>query len=167
LVELTGTAAAGLAFIGIAGLSVGCGQRETRPHFRYTLLDGTQRDSAQLGDKVILVNFWATTCAICIAEMPHWVELHRQLQPAGRFEILAVAMSYDPPARVAHYAESRSLPFGVAIDITGAIARSFGDVRVTPSLFLLNPHGLVAHRYVGKVNPERVKRDALALVQSA
>ena len=66
------------------------------------------------------------------------------------FDTLAVAMSYDPPAYVVNYAETRKLPFGVAIDNTGAIAKSFGQVQLTPTSVLINKRGEIVKRYVGE-----------------
>jgi peroxiredoxin len=60
-----------------------------------------------------------------------------------------VAMSYDPPAYVSKFAESRKLPFSVAIDNTGAIADRFGDVKLTPTSYLIDKHGNSVKRYVG------------------
>ncbi len=152
---------------GLLSLTVGCSMRDKQPQFSYTLLDGSQHSSQGLLGRVSLVNFWATTCAICVAEMPHWIDLHQALQPAGNFELLAVAMSYDPPARVSHYAESRRLPFGVAIDNTGNVARAFGDVRATPSLFLLDRQGRIAQTYLGRVEVAKVRRDIDVLLSKA
>ena len=64
-------------------------QRAPAPQFSYTLLDGARKSSEALRGKVVLVNFWATTCASCIQEMPQLVATHRQFQPRG-FETLAV-----------------------------------------------------------------------------
>jgi peroxiredoxin len=61
-------------------------------------------------------------------------------------------MSYDPPAYVSNFAQSRKLPFGVAIDNTGAIAKAFGDVRLTPTSFLLDKRGGIVKKYVGQPN---------------
>ncbi len=58
-------------------------------------------------------------------------------------------MNYDPPAYVASFAETRKLPFGVAIDNTGEIARSFGQVQLTPTSFLINKRGEIVKRFVG------------------
>ena len=59
-------------------------------------------------------------------------------------------MSYDAPANVAHFAQSRQLPFKVAIDNTGAIARAFGDVKLTPTSLLLDKRGLIVMRHLGE-----------------
>ncbi len=126
----------------------GCSGRQPAPSFSYTLLDGTRASSDQLRGKVVLVNFWATSCTTCVAEMPEIVETWRKFNERG-FETLAVAMSYDPPAYVANFAQSRALPFGVVIDNTGAIAQGFGDVKLTPTTFLLDKRGGIVKRYVG------------------
>jgi peroxiredoxin len=123
-------------------------QRSVAPQVQYTLLDGSRVGSDQLKGKVVLVNFWATSCTTCVAEMPHLIEAHQKFSPRG-YTTVAVAMSYDPPTYVAGFAETRKLPFGVAIDNTGAIARSFGDVQLTPTSFLIDKRGQVVKRYVG------------------
>jgi peroxiredoxin len=119
------------------------------PEVNYTLLDGTQGNIAQLRGKVTLVNFWATSCTTCVKEMPQIVATHEKYKSRG-FDTLAVAMSYDPPAYVANFAESRKLPFKVAIDNTGSIAKGFGDVRLTPTTYVVNKRGQIVKRYVGE-----------------
>jgi peroxiredoxin len=118
------------------------------PQVRYTLLDGKQMSMADLKGQVVLVNFWATSCTTCVAEMPQIVSTYEKYRGRG-YQTLAVAMSYDPPAYVANFAESRQLPFSVAIDNTGDIARGFGDVRLTPTSMLINKRGEIVKRYVG------------------
>jgi len=95
------------------------------------------------------MNFWATTCSICLHEMPQIVATHEKYRGRG-FETVAVAMSYDPPASVIRYAELRRLPFGVAIDNTGVIARRFGDVNATPTTVLIDKRGVIVERYTGE-----------------
>lgn len=131
----------------LAYLSLGSAERA--PDVPYTLLDGSKHTTGALRGKVVLVNFWATSCTTCVHEMPQIVATHEKYKQRG-FDTLAVAMSYDPPAYVANFAESRKLPFAVAIDNTGTIAKSFGDVRLTPTTFLINKRGEVVKRYVGE-----------------
>ena len=121
---------------------------EPAPRVNYTLLDGQQTSTDQLKGQVVLVNFWATSCTTCVAEMPELMATHEKFKGKG-YQTVAVAMSYDPPAYVSTFAQTRKLPFGVAIDNTGAIAKGFGDIKLTPTTFLINKRGEIVKRYVG------------------
>ncbi len=135
------------------GLSVllGACSSDRMPESSYVLLDGTKISAAQLQGKVVLVNFWATSCTTCVAEMPQLVSTHQKFTSRG-FETLAVAMSYDPPSYVVNFAQTRQLPFKVAIDNTGAVAKAWGDIQLTPTTFLLDKQGRIVKRYVGAPN---------------
>ena len=58
--------------------------------------------------------------------------------------------SYDPPAYVVNYAETRKLPFKVAIDNTGAVAKAWGEVKLTPTTYIVNKQGQIVKRYIGE-----------------
>ncbi len=118
------------------------------PQSTFVLLDGTRQTTADLQGKVTLVNFWATSCVTCVAEMPEIVATHQKYREQG-YDTLAVAMSYDPPSYVVNFAETRKLPFKVAIDNTGAVAQAWGDVKLTPSTFIVNKRGEIVKTYVG------------------
>lgn len=123
--------------------------RNEVPLVNYALLDGRTQSSADFKGKVVLVNFWATSCSTCVKEMPQMVQTYEKYRERG-LDVVAVAMEYDPPAYVASFAESRKLPFKVALDNTGAVARSFGEVRLTPTTYLINKRGEIVKRYVGE-----------------
>lgn len=122
---------------------------EKAPNVAYVLLDGSKTTLDQQRGKVMLVNFWATDCATCVKEMPDIVATHQKYKARG-YDTLAVAMSYNPPAYVINFAETRKLPFGVAIDNTGEIAKQFGPVQLTPTSVLINKRGEIVKRYVGE-----------------
>lgn len=135
------------ALVCVAALA-GCA-REQAPAVDYVLLNGQKASSRDWNGKVMLVNFWATSCATCVKEMPQIVATHDKFKARG-LDTVAVAMSYDPPAFVAKYAETRKLPFGVAIDNTGTVAQAFGSVQMTPTTFLINKRGEIVKRFVGE-----------------
>ncbi|AVP56702.1 TlpA disulfide reductase family protein [Pulveribacter suum] len=118
------------------------------PQSTFVLLDGSQQTTQDLRGKVTLVNFWATSCTTCVAEMPDIVATYDKYKGRG-FETLAVAMSYDPPSYVVNFTESRKLPFKVAIDNTGAVAKAWGDIKLTPTTFIVNKRGEIVKSYVG------------------
>lgn len=125
----------------------GCGQ-DRAPASAFVLLDGRTIQTSDLQGKVSLINFWATSCTTCVAEMPELMATYEKFKDRG-YDTLAVAMSYDPPAYVVNFAESRKLPFKVAIDNTGANAKAWGDVKLTPTTYLVNKRGEIVKRYVG------------------
>ena len=145
-----------MALAGILALSAlaalpGCTGAQAAPESTFVLLDGSKKTTADLKGKVTLVNFWATSCVTCVAEMPKVISTYNKYQGQG-YDTLAVAMSYDPPSYVVNFAETRKLPFKVAIDNTGAVAKAWGDVRLTPSTFIVNKRGEIVKTYVGAPN---------------
>jgi peroxiredoxin len=139
-------AAAALALGSAAFIGTGA---TAAPASTFVLLDGSQKTTAQMRGKVTLVNFWATSCVTCVAEMPQIVDTYQRYRGRG-FDTLAVAMSYDPPSYVVNYAQTRKLPFEVAIDNTGAAAKAWGDVQLTPTTFVVDKQGRIVKRYVGQ-----------------
>lgn len=127
------------------------------PEARFATLGGESFTTSQLRGKVAVVNFWATWCTECVAEMPRMIEAHNKYAARG-YEMVAVAVN-DHPNRVADFVQKRALPFKVALDSTGEIAKRFGDIRVTPTTFLIDKKGRVLKRYVGE--PEWQEFDRL------
>jgi peroxiredoxin len=123
-------------------------KREPAPAATFNTLKGEQLSTSSLRGKVVLVNFWATSCGSCIAEMPQMVGTFNKYREQG-FELVAVAMSYDPPQYVQNYAETRQLPFTVALDNNGSNAKAFGNVQLTPTAFLIDKDGNIMKRFVG------------------
>jgi peroxiredoxin len=139
-----------LAVLTIAGVGYfSFSAKETAPDVTFTNLKGEKITSQDLRGKVVMVNFWATSCVTCIKEMPQLVDTYNKFKGSG-FDLVAVAMSYDPPNYVLNYAQTRSLPFHVALDTQGELARSFGDVKLTPTTFLIDKKGNIIKRYVGE-----------------
>jgi peroxiredoxin len=126
-------------------------EKAKAPEVVFTSLDGRQVSMEQLRGKVVLVNFWATTCPGCIAEMPKLVKTYRRYHDKG-FELVAVAMSYDPPSNVGSYVRSKGLPFTVALDPQGEIAMAFDDVKLTPTAFLIDSQGRMVRKVVGELD---------------
>jgi peroxiredoxin len=135
--------------VAAAGAFFVTGSSSAAPDSTFVLLDGSKKTTADLKGKVTLVNFWATSCTTCVAEMPRMVSTFEKYRAKG-YEHMAIAMSYDPPSYVVNYAQTRNLPFSVAIDNTGAVAKAWGEVQLTPTSYLVNKKGEIVKRYVGQ-----------------
>lgn len=128
------------------------------PAVTFMTVGGEKIAINDLRGKVVLVNFWATDCVVCLREMPRLVETYNKFQARG-LETVAVAMWYDPPMRVLDYSKKSALPFAVAFDPVGEISRAFGDITLTPTTFVINKRGEIVARYVGE--PDFAKLDKL------
>jgi peroxiredoxin len=137
--------------VAAAGAFFVVGGASAAPETTFVLLDGSRKTTSDLKGKVTLVNFWATSCVTCVAEMPKMVSTFEKYRGKG-YQHMAVAMSYDPPSYVVNYAQTRKLPFDVAIDNTGSVARAWGEVQLTPTSYIVNKKGEIVKRYVGEPN---------------
>jgi len=134
-----------LAGVGYATFS----SREVAPDVTFISIAGDKISTQGLRGKVVMVNFWATSCTTCVHEMPAMVDTYNKFKGQG-LEFVAVAMQYDPPNYVVNFTETRKLPFIVALDSGGDIAKSFGDVTLTPTTFVIGKDGAILKRYVGE-----------------
>ncbi len=133
-------------------------KKDVAPEVSFMTLGGETLTTNQLRGKVVLVNFWATTCATCVAEMPKLADTYNRFKDKG-YETIAVAMNYDPPNYVLAFAEKNQLPFKVALDAKNEVASGFGGVRLTPTSVLLDKQGRIVQRYLGE--PDFAKLHAL------
>ncbi|MGK6308724.1 TlpA disulfide reductase family protein [Variovorax sp. DT-64] len=146
--KLVPAAAVAIALVAGVGVYLNTGV-SAAPSSTFVLLDGSKKSTEDLKGKVTLVNFWATSCVTCVAEMPKVIATYDKYKDRG-YDTLAVAMSYDPPSYVVNFAQTRKLPFKVAIDNTGAVAQAWGDVKLTPTTYIVNKRGEIVKRYVGE-----------------
>lgn len=119
------------------------------PEVAFKSIDGRAVSLAELRGKPVIVTFWATTCPGCMQEMPHLIELYRELRPKG-LEIVGVAMSYDPPSQVLELVKRKQVPYTIALDSDEAASRAFGVVRVTPTSFVISPEGRIVQQKIGE-----------------
>jgi len=84
------------------------------------------------------------------------IELYKDLAPHG-FEVIGIAMAYDPPNRVIALSQAKQIPYPIALDIQGDAAKAFGNVSLTPSSFLVAPDGRVIHQKTGELESNKVR----------
>lgn len=131
-------------------------RNSSAPTVTFTTLAGKPIVPEELRGKVVLVNFWATTCEVCARELPQIVATYRTYASRG-FEVIAVAMPYDRPDWVVDYVRREELPFTVALDFEGTINRAFGGVDATPTCFLIDKRGKILQRIVGEPDFGRLR----------
>lgn len=135
------------------------------PAMSIKTLDGHEMDLAALRGKPLLVTFWATSCVGCVKEIPHLIELYNEYNAKG-LQMLAIAMSYDPPNHVVAMRDARQIPYPIALDIEDKAAKAFGDVRLTPTSFLIAPDGRIVRQKIGELDMTEVRRELHTFIGS-
>lgn len=131
------------------------------PDFSLPTLDGRKWTLSEHRGEVVLVNFWATWCPPCRAEMPGLARVSRKLSPE-RFEIAGIAMDDDGAAAVKPFAERRSIPYPVLVP--PAVFPLGNGIEALPTSFLIDREGRVAKVYVGEISEDELLADAKALL---
>jgi peroxiredoxin len=158
------------AFAVIAVLLVALGsqsilsQNNRAPNLTLVTLSGKPLSLNELHGKVVLVNFWATTCTTCVSEMPKMAETYKTFAPRG-YEMVAVAMAYDRPDWVLNFTQQHALPFTVALDLKSEAEQAFGGVRLTPTSFLIDKQGRIVQRYLGAPDFARLNEKIESLLK--
>ena len=127
------------------------------PAFTATTLDGETVDLADYEGRPLMISFWATSCVSCVQEIPKLAELHANYSGQG-FELLAVALSYDPINRVESMREDRGIPYTVIHDSDDSFASAYGGVRLTPTTFLISPGGRIVYQKLGDPDFDRIEQ---------
>ena len=117
--------------------------------FTLPLLNGENVTLSQLKGKVVFLNFWATWCGPCRAEMPSMEAVYQKFKDR-EFEILAVNLG-ESKNKVSTFMNQNKLTFPAALDekqITG----SYYNVRAIPTTYIIGKHGMIIARLVGSID---------------
>ncbi|MDR0688886.1 MAG: TlpA family protein disulfide reductase [Spirochaetaceae bacterium] len=117
--------------------------------FSLPLTDGTNLDTEKLRGKVVFLNFWATWCGPCRAEMPSMEALYRRFKDQD-LEILAVNVQ-ESLRQVTAFMDQWGLTFPAALDSRGSVGSAYG-VMAIPTTYIVNREGRIIARVVGSLN---------------
>ncbi len=121
------------------------------PEIAVTSITGEAIRLYKVKNNFTIINFWATDCPGCIKEMPGLVATYNQFKGQG-LEIIAISMSYDPPNQVLNFTQKNKIPFPVVLDVNGQIARSFENIRLTPTSILIDKNGKIIDKVIGELD---------------
>ena len=116
------------------------------PQVNLPLLDGGTADLAQERGKVVVLNFWATWCVPCRAEMPALQHVADDLQ-SERFTLFEVDLQEDA-ATIDPFRRQLGLRMPILLDGDGEVTQRYG-VRALPSTFLIDKQGVVHQQHLG------------------
>jgi len=120
------------------------------PDFKLTSLDGKPVTLADSHGKVILLNFWATWCGPCRAEIPDLVELQNKYK--DRLQILGLVVDDDDQDAIKEFAEKLGINYPVAI-AGDDIRLQYGGIAALPTSFVLDAEGRIVQKHEGLRDP--------------
>jgi thiol-disulfide isomerase/thioredoxin len=115
----------------------------------FTAIDGREIDLAAMKGKVVLVDFWATWCGPCVAELPHVKEAYEKLHSNG-FEVIGISFDQDKPT-LESFVKEKGMEWPQYFDGKGwqnDFGKKYG-IRGIPAIWLVNKKGELVTTYAG------------------
>ncbi|WP_257985150.1 redoxin domain-containing protein [Bacillus sp. T33-2] len=122
------------------------------PNFTLSDLSGKAVDLSDYKGRKVMLNFWATWCGPCKAEMPAMQELYTKMN--GEIEILAVNM--DPKNDVAGYVAEHGLTFPVLLDESEQVSKAYSIFSI-PTSFFIDEQGIIRQKHNGSMTLEQME----------
>jgi Thiol-disulfide isomerase and thioredoxins len=134
---------------------------DAAPAFQLNDLDGKPVSLAEAKGKVVLLNFWATWCGPCRAEIPDLVDLQKRY--AGKLEIIALATQEDDSDQVRRFVLRSGINYRVAM-ASDDVVREYGGVAALPTSFVIDAQGRVVQKHIGLNDPSLYERELKAML---
>ena len=113
---------------------------DAAPAFQLNDLNGKAVSLAEARGKIVLLNFWATWCGPCRAEIPDLVDLQKRY--ADKFEIIALVTDEDDPDEVRRFVLQSGINYRVAMS-SDEVRRDYGGIAALPTSFVIDPQGRI------------------------
>lgn len=131
------------------------------PDFKVKDLEGKEISLAASKGKVILLNFWASWCGPCRAEIPGLIDLQKKYN--DRVQIIGLIVDDDDETEVRNVVRSEAINYPVAFT-TSQVRLDYGGIAALPTVFVINPEGRVVQKHVGLFDPELYETEVRALL---
>jgi thiol-disulfide isomerase/thioredoxin len=131
------------------------------PAFLENDLDGNPVSTAAWKGKVVFVNFWATWCPPCRAEIPVLIDLQNRYK--DRLQIVGVSVDDGDPADVKQFVKEAGINYPIVM-ADRAIVQEYGGVAALPTLFVVNPDGNVVQKHEGLFSNELYETEVRLLL---
>ena len=130
----------------------GASERMAAPDFKVKGLDGMEVKLSALKGKVVVLDFWATWCPPCKAEIPHFIELQADYGAKG-LEIIGLSVDQEGEEVVRAFAKEHGVNYAMAM-AGPDLVQKYGGIRGIPTTFLIDKQGRIAKKLVGYQDKE-------------
>jgi thiol-disulfide isomerase/thioredoxin len=131
------------------------------PDFKVKDLDGKELSLEAVKGKVVLLNFWATWCGPCRAEIPSLIALQERYK--DRLQIIGMVVDDDDEKAIREVVKDESINYPVALT-TLPVRLAYDGITALPTVFIINAGGRVVQKHVGLFNPALYETEVRALL---
>ena len=131
-------------------------QPQKAPNFSLKTYDGKVIELAKLKGKTVVVNFWATWCPPCRAEIPDFIKVYESSKAKG-LEFVGIALDEDGWAKVKPFTDKNKITYPVVLG-TPEVVQAYGGIEGIPTSFIIDKKGNVVDRQVGLMTKDVLEK---------
>jgi peroxiredoxin len=132
------------------------------PNFVLKTQEGKTLELKRLKGKVVVLNFWATWCSPCRAEIPGMLEVYDKYKSKG-LEIIGVSLDRGGWTRVTPFVQRMRITYPVVIG-DGELVELYGGIEAIPTTFIIDKKGNVAQKHIGYLSKEAFEEQIQGLL---
>jgi cytochrome c biogenesis protein CcmG/thiol:disulfide interchange protein DsbE len=135
------------------------------PNWSLKDLDGKTVKLSDFKGQVLILNFWATWCPPCVAEIPDFIEVEKEYHGKG-VAVVGISIDSIQPSEVAAFAKKRGINYPVLMS-TDEVAAAYGADQAVPITVVIKPDGTIADKQQGMVSKSYLENQIAKLLPAA
>lgn len=140
-------------------LPIGLEKGNLAPNFELTDMEGNPVKLSDYRGKAVLLNFWASWCPPCRAEMPHMEKLYNKYKDEN-FDVLAVNLTNTEKnsGDAEIFVKELGLTFKIPMDVKGAVGSDY-NIMAYPTSYFIDSDGVIREKVLGALNEEYMEKE--------
>ena len=143
-------------------LAATCLHADPAPAWDLKSLDGKSVKLSDFKGKVVILDFWATWCPPCRAEIPNFVDLQKQYGKKG-LQVVGVSLDQGPVDGVVSFAKAQNINYPIVMG-DDDVAQKYGGVQAIPTTFIIDPKGNIVQKHVGFTDKDEFEAEIKKLL---